>query len=136
MQPMFPGHPVFFDGNVNAKGLKPIHRKLGHRCGKRFIDPRTFEGLAGVARQRMTQLSRTAAISQLASEISCPGARGGRTAPKWSYALLGVPLTRFLRFLPKPVLGCHLRLQKFFRKCRDLRLPAERAASSISRSTW
>jgi len=45
MQPIFPGHPVFFDGKVNAKGLKPIHRKLGHRCGKWFIDPRTFEGL-------------------------------------------------------------------------------------------
>ena len=45
MQPIFPGHSVFFDGKVNAKGLKPIHRKLGHRCGKWFIDPRTFEGL-------------------------------------------------------------------------------------------
>ena len=47
MQPIFPGHSVFFDGKVNAKGLKPIHRKLGHRCGKWFIDPRTFEGLRG-----------------------------------------------------------------------------------------
>ena len=45
MQPIFPGHSVFFDGKVNAKGLKPIHLKLGHRCGKWFIDPRTFEGL-------------------------------------------------------------------------------------------
>ena len=45
MQPIFPGHSIFFDGNVNAKGLKLIHRKLGHRCGKWFIDPRTFEGL-------------------------------------------------------------------------------------------
>src|SRR6516162_7161438 len=45
MQPIFPGHSVFFDGKVNAKGLKPIHRKLGHRCGKWFIDPRTFKGL-------------------------------------------------------------------------------------------
>ena len=34
MQPIFSGHSIFFDGKVNAKGLKPIHRKLGHRCGK------------------------------------------------------------------------------------------------------
>jgi hypothetical protein len=58
MQPIFPGHLVFFDGKVNAKGLKPIHRNLGHRCGKYPIDPGAdrSKGFARVARERMTQL--------------------------------------------------------------------------------
>jgi len=28
MQPIFRRHGVFFDGKINAKGLKPIHQKL------------------------------------------------------------------------------------------------------------
>ena len=73
MQPIFPGHSVFFDGNVNAKGLKPIHRKLGHRCGKWFIDPRTFEGLRGSG----TATNDTAFAHRRDS------ATGSRRRPQW-----------------------------------------------------
>ena len=58
---------MFFDGKVNAKGLKPIHRNWVIDVANGSSIPERLKGSAGGARERMTQLSRTAVTPQLAS---------------------------------------------------------------------
>src|SRR5215471_9631818 len=112
MQPIFPGHSVFFVCNLNAKGLKPIHRKLGHRCGKWFIDPRTFEGLRRNGTATNDTASRTAVIPQLASTSLRKSAhmalRSAGPLPVEQWELTGLDLVNRFRSGDDQHVGTHL----------------------------